>query len=211
MMHLPLPSDSTAKPGSVAATRKMRWWYEALADFMLANPTALQNDIAAHFGRTASTISIVINTDAFKAYFRQRRAAFQSDLSEGVKQKLMNVADVSLDMMLEKLEKKKDSIPLDMLLKTNESVLKALGYGQTGGGSAVQVNVNTNAATVAPAVTLADLEAARVAFRNSQAAALPPPTSAPAGEEASVVEGEFTETSTALGRGATATSIDDLV
>ncbi len=209
MMHLPLPTtESPAKPGSVAATRKMRWWYEALADFMLANPTALQNDIARHFGRTASTISIVINTDSFKAYFRQRRAAFQSDLSEGVKQKLMNVADVSLDMMLEKLEKKKDSIPLDMLLKTNESVLKALGYGQSANGSAVQVNVNTTNPTVSPSVTLADLEAARVAFRNSQAAALPPPVATPAEE---VVDAEYTESpSTALGRGATNTSLDDL-
>lgn len=188
MMHLPLPNEP-AKP----VGRKMRWWYEALADFMLANPSARQNDIAAHFRRGVSTISIILNSDSFKAYYRQRRAEFQDSLSDSVKQKLMSVADVSLDMMLEKLEKKRDSIPLEVLQKTSESALKALGYGATAPGSAVQVNVTT-APTVAPAISLADLEAARVAFRNSQAAALPPPSPAPtASPEEEVVDAQFTD------------------
>jgi len=224
MMHLPLPSSG---PGlaRIAQTRKMRWWYEALADYMLANPTALQNDIAAHFGRSAATISLVINTDAFKAYFRQRRNEFQTSLGETVKTKLMNVADKSLDAILDKLEKKRDTIPLESLQKNTEMTLKALGYGNSNGPSVV---VNTGSTThnsvVVPNVSLADLEVARQALRNAQAQSLAPP----------ILDGEFTDSNespleggdnypaeSALGRGATAgdstvsvepgVSLDDLV
>ena len=47
------------------STRKMRWWYESLADYMIANPSATQTDIAAYFQRNPATISTVVNTDAF--------------------------------------------------------------------------------------------------------------------------------------------------
>ena len=157
-------------------TRKMRWWYEALADFMLAHPSATQNEIAAHFGRAVSTISTVVNTDAFKAYLRARRAEYHATLNEAVKTRLLNVAEKSLDAILEKLEKKRDTLPLDVLNRTTESTLRALGYGQSASPSVV-VNNNPGApAQVAVTVSLDDLEAARAALRHSQQQALAAPT-----------------------------------
>ena len=150
-------------------TRKMRWWYESLADFMIANPSATQNEMAAHFGRNPATISTVIATDAFKAYFRQRRSHHAEKLDTVVRDKLFNVASKSLDHMLETLDKKRDTIPLEMLARVSESSLKNLGYGVSPPGGAVTVNVGQAPQSVHVAVSLTDLEQAREALRRSQA------------------------------------------
>lgn len=147
------------------ATRKMRWWYEALADFMIANPNATQNDVAAHFGRAVSTISTIVNTDAFTAYFRKRRDNHAEVLDTAVRSKLLKVADLSLDVMIDKLDKKRDTIPLDMLQRTTSETLKSLGYGVEKGPSTV---INNAPQYVAVPIGVADLEAAREALRQSQ-------------------------------------------
>lgn len=153
-------------------TRKMRWWYESLADYMIANPRATQNEIAAHFQRGVSTISTIVNSDAFIAYFRQRRDRHATVIDASVRSKLMHVADRSLDLMLETLEKKGPSIPLEQLQRTTESTLKALGYGADRAPQ-TNVTVNNNTTTVPVAVSLEDLEAARGALRRSQVQELP--------------------------------------
>jgi hypothetical protein len=149
------------------ATRKMRWWYESLADFMIANPGATQNEIAAHFQRNPATISTIINTDAFKAYFRQRRTIYAERLDTQVRDKLFAVTNKSLDHILEVLDKKRDTIPLEMLQRTAESSLKSLGYGATP-PAGTTVNVNAAPQTVQVAVSLDDLQLAREALRRNQ-------------------------------------------
>jgi len=152
------------------ATRKMRNWYESLADYMIVHPTVSQGELAAHFGRAESTISTVVNTDSFKMYFRQRRAQHEATLDATVRDKLFKLADTSLDTMLTVLEKKKDSVPIENLQRMSEMAFKNLGYGpQPTGG--VQVNVNSAPpATVNVAVSVADLERAREALRRQQSA-----------------------------------------
>lgn len=177
-MNAPTPPRPTAESlvaaagGSIhdfrKATRKMRWWYESLADYMIANPTASQNDIASYFQRNPATISTVINTDAFKAYFRQRRAQHAETLDTAVRAKLFKLADSSLDHMLAALEKKRDSVPLETLQRTSDMALKNLGYG-AGAPSGVTVNVDQKGPqTVNVAVSLDDLTRAREALRRNQ-------------------------------------------
>jgi hypothetical protein len=150
------------------ATRTLRWWYEALADFIIANPNANQNDMSAHFGRRPATISTVIGTDAFKAYFRQRRNAHAEKLDAEVRHKLFKVTNKSLDHMLEVLDKKRDNIPIEILRRVNDSALKNLGYGISSPPGGTTVNVNTTPQHVHVAVSLDDLEAARAALRAAQ-------------------------------------------
>ncbi len=160
------PSAPAQLAASTLATRarRMRWWYEALADYMIAHPAARQNDIAAYFKRAPSTISIIINSDAFQAYLRQRRGEYQKDLDTAVQTKMLNVADKSFDMILERFEKKRDSIPLGDLFKAVELTQKAAEK------AVPTVVVNNAPQTVVPvAVSLDDLEAARTALRASQA------------------------------------------
>jgi hypothetical protein len=145
----------------------MRWWYESLADYMITNPSATQNEIAAHFGRHPATISTILSTDAFKAYYRQRRNQHTENLDHSVRQKLFKIADASLDHMLTALEKKRDSVPLDMLQRTSDMALKNLGYGAAPQASTT-VNVNTAPTSVNVAVSLDDLERARAALRRNQ-------------------------------------------
>lgn len=167
--------------GHVKATRKMRWWYESLADFMVANPAATQNDMAAHFGKGIATISTIINSDAFRAYLRQRRAVHVEKLDGEVREKLFKAANRSLDNLLDVLDKKRDTIPLEMLQRVADSSLKNLGYGVTPPGGTT-VNVNTTPPNVHVAVSLDDLELARAALRRNQMIDVSPGSSPGAGQ-----------------------------
>ena len=172
-------SQVAASGGSIhdfrKATRKMQWWYEALANYMIAHPTISQGELAQHFGRSPITISTVVNTDSFKAYFRQRRAQHSETLDATVRAKLFQLADASLDHMLAALEKKRDSVPMETLQRTSDMALKNLGYGAGAPGAGVTVNVANQApATVSVAVSLDDLERAREALRRNQLAGVPP-------------------------------------
>jgi hypothetical protein len=169
----------------------MRSWYESLADYMIVHPTASQGEMAKYFGRNESTISTVINTDSFKMYFRQRRAAHESTLDAQVRQKLFKLADNSIDTMLAVLDKKKDSVPIESLQRMSEMAMKNLGYGAPS-PAGVTVNVGQQTPTVSVAVSLVDLERAREALRRQQSA-LPEP-----------IDAEYTELAP-LERGATQT------
>lgn len=146
----------------------MRWWYESLADYMVAHPTATHAEMGRHFNRTVATIGMVINSDAFRAYFRQRRDQNAELLDNSVRAKMFSVADKSMDLILENLDKKRDTIPLELLQRVNESALKNLGYGVDRSPTTV-VQVNNNPQQLVPvAVSIEDLENARAALRRSQ-------------------------------------------
>jgi hypothetical protein len=172
----------------IKSTRKMRWWYESLVDFILLHPTATHQQIADHFGKSRGAIDVILATDAFKAYARQRREQYTEHHNNAVHSKILGVANKSMELMLESLERKRDTIPLDLLARINEGALKSLGYGAPAPAQTV-VNVNPSHQTVVPvAVSIEDLEAARAALRRSQGQLVehaPQPLPAPTGEEES--------------------------
>lgn len=167
MTALPAPKSYD----EIKSTRKMRWWYEHLADVMIAHPEWRQNDLAAHFNRSPGTISTIINSDAFKAYLSRRRREYEQSLDQEVRGKLLNVANKGLDFLLDNLEKKRDAVTIPVLQDVIDKSLKNLGYGQTNSPQpAVNVNIanQQNPSVVPVAVGLADLEQARAALRASQ-------------------------------------------
>jgi CHAD domain-containing protein len=149
------------------ATRKMRWWYEALADYMIANPKAKQNDMALYFDRGVATISTILNSDSFKAYMRQRRDEHAKTLDSDVRNKLLTLTGDVLDIMIDKVDKKRDTLPIADLQRTADMTLKALGFTAPQGPSVV-VNNPTQHTTVVVPVSLEDLQQAQAALRNSQ-------------------------------------------
>lgn len=170
--RMPTPSGQNTYREHLT-TRKMRWWHESLADLMLAHPQLSQKEIAQHFGRTPATIGLIMGSDSFRAYFRQRRAKFNELHDIVTRDKILNIADASMDLMLERLDKKRDSIPLELLSKITETSLKSLGYGEQRPAQTV-VQVNNSAPTLVPvAVSIEDLEAARAALRRSQMSEAP--------------------------------------
>lgn len=174
---------------------RWRWWYEAIADRMLANPHATIREIAASLGKHENTISAIYRTDMFKAYYEERKAEWRERHDTALLGKINRVAEASLDLMLEHLETKRTSVPIGALTTIANSALDRLGYGPKPEPS---VQVTTNVVQAAPQVTSELLLEARAAMRavEAQRAAtpsLPPPPSGERSEQhqSSVTEAEF--------------------
>ena len=150
---------------------KMMWYFNAIIDWMIANPGRPLSELAAHIGRAQSTLSSIINSDMFKAHYAARRAEFESEHDFGIITKVTKVANASLDAMLVVLEKKKDQVPLPQLVAISDSALSRLGYGVKPQGPQLNFQVNGNGAQVVlpGAVTQQDLLEARMAVRAVEA------------------------------------------
>lgn len=131
----------------VHGPKHFRAWFESLADYMLANPTAKGPEIGKQFGKSSVWISSVINSDAFKTYFSVRRQHFNELHDSALRTKSTEVAMKSMDLILEVMEKKRDKISLVELVKVNDSALQALGYGSAA-SPAPSVVVNNQSLTV---------------------------------------------------------------
>lgn len=153
---------------SVKRNKQVRWWHEAIIDDMLLHPLDDLKTRGARLGYKPAYLSLIINSDMFKAVYEQRRALFQDRLDQNIANKLVGVASLSLDIMKESLEKKRSAIPFKDLAAANDSLLNRLGYGGGSGGApgSVNVNVNTGSQLVAAPVTKEQLEAARGVIRS---------------------------------------------
>lgn len=126
---------------------RLRYWHEAIIDDMLINPFSTIKERAARLGYTEGWLSLVTNSDMFKAAFAARRQQFNEQIAQSASQKLARVADAGLDAMLSILEKKRDSLPFDKVAEATTSVLDRLGFSPPakGGGAAPTVQVNVGA------------------------------------------------------------------
>lgn len=147
---------------------KMLWYYTAIIDWMVANPGRPLKECAAHINRTPVTLSIIINSDMFKAALAQRKSDFQVQHDVGLIHKTVQVANASLDALLTVLEKKKDAVPIDSLREISNDAMSRLGYGTQKNAPGMMVQVN-GSATIVTSVSQQDLEEARMALRQVQA------------------------------------------
>lgn len=163
--------------------KKMMWYYSAIIDWMIANPGRPLRECAQYVGKTQTTLSIIINSDMFKAALAQRKEQFRQMHDIGLIEKTTKVANAGLDAILETLEKRRDKIPLADLNTVTDGALQRLGYGvKPNSQPGVQVNIGGNAqAQVVLPVSAQDLEEARMALRQvqSQAKHLAPAEQAP--------------------------------
>lgn len=165
------------RPGKRQYRTRMLWYYEKIIDLMLANPDVRLQDIAAAVRKSPTTISMIINSDMFKAAYNQRRSQFTQAHDLALLNKTQKLANATLDSILAVVEKKKDTVPLSQLMALNDTAMNRLGYGvpKEGhmGGVTVNVGATTNV-TLPPAVTREQLEEARMAVRQTQAMRLLP-------------------------------------
>lgn len=137
--------------------KKVNWWHQRLADWMLVNPGANIRDAAKIFNCTETTLYIVKNSDAFKAYWEFRRRKLEDGLEGdanaalglGLMEKTAAIAEMAMDQILEQLESNGKAqsvgapiIPHDELRSTADMAMKKLGYGlpSKSGDSPVQNN-----------------------------------------------------------------------
>lgn len=155
--------------------KPMRPWHEQIIDFMLANPAASLKQMSAHFGKTISHLSIIINTDMFKARLAERRASFNEALTHNIQRKLLTTLDATLDVVQEQLATKRAQLPFKDTTAFVNSTLERLGYGAKNGGTNVNVQVNGVGPQAQVAISASDLQEARALIRKSQEAKLVEP------------------------------------
>jgi hypothetical protein len=150
-------------------TRRQRWWHETLADFLLMNPTASNQECSDFFNglRSPDTIQLIRNTDVFKALMASRRQEINENMSAAIISKAAGVTYTAFDAILDKINKKRDTLPMNELTSALETVNKFVnGPVKTGG---VTVNVNQPQQTLVVPVGINDLAEAQAALRRHQA------------------------------------------
>lgn len=149
----------------IDATGRYRWWYDGIIDWMIANPGAKLYECAEHFQKAQSTISLIVNSDAFKMRLAERRKEFEAVHDAAIIGKTTEVALRALDVMLDQLDKKRDKIPLKDANEIANTALKRLGYGEKPGTT---VNIGQGAGATVVQVSRETLEASRRQIRQVQ-------------------------------------------
>lgn len=130
---------------------QMRISHELILNWLVLNPEKTQGDCAQHFGITEAWLSVVINSDVFKARWEQRKA-FMADQTDKL---MIAQARGVVSEGLQKLEKLvKDSQDPAFVLQTTDKLMGRLGFGHKPAGMQVQLTQNNllvDAATVAAA------------------------------------------------------------
>lgn len=133
-------------PTVTGTIKKVSWWHQSIVDWELANPHRSMGDCAEFFDVTPAWLSTVRNSDAFRAYAARRRNEHNDNVSQGVIGKVEKLAELSMEVLSERIVAERRTIGLEGLKDTAEMALKALGFGQAKGNAAgattnVQVNV----------------------------------------------------------------------
>lgn len=137
--------------------------HEAIARWLIANPGKIDGgrlkECADHFGYSRSWLSIIIHSDAFKAKLRELTEEADALVIADIPAKMRGVASMALDALGDQVQAAAEDqtvAPRDFLLKTSETLLKNLGYGQKS-----TVNVNAPGGNVVVGVDGSALARAR--------------------------------------------------
>lgn len=111
-----------------------------IIDFLIANPGCSRQDIADAFGyRSLQSITLITNSDSFKAAFAARKKDMVDPVViASVEDRIRGLANRSAELLAEKLEQPNPSEKL--LLQVFRESTRAGNYGVAGGGAPVQNN-----------------------------------------------------------------------
>lgn len=144
-------------------------WYVAISDWMIRNPGGDMSDCARDLKRHASTVRYIVNSDMFREFHAQRRNQWREQHDFALVSRITKVATKSLDVILDKMEKQADKIPMQLITEIATASLDRLGYAPQGpANTPVQVNIDNRQQTVSVPVTAAALEEARDALRAAE-------------------------------------------
>lgn len=121
----PAPAALPARPGQIT---KIRYTHEDCIDRIIADPTISQGELARIYGYSEGWMSILVNTDAFKARLADRRAELIDPVvAASLNEKYAALANRSVEVLLDKLNRPLDAIPDKLALEA-----AALGARVTG-------------------------------------------------------------------------------
>lgn len=129
-------SEALAVSATPAAERRLgpkrlRYTHEDCIDFMIANPEVSQGALALRYGYSQGWMSLVINSDAFRARLAARRRELVDPTLEITLNERFNALTVkSLEVLQEKLSKPESEVPAQLALQAAALGARALGLGQ---------------------------------------------------------------------------------
>jgi len=125
---------------SATQIKRVNHRHEAIIDFLLGNPDVKNLDVLCrHINVSRSWLSIVMNSDAFRAEYARRRDEYNQELAAGVQRKLYDVTLDALDRVAEAV-RDGDCDPR-FALDTVDKATNRLGFGPSK-GSGVSVEIN---------------------------------------------------------------------
>lgn len=125
-------------PGARKQKQRFAYWYDAIIEWMLLNPSGTIAGCAKALGRQEKTLYLVVNSDIFKTRYEQRRREYLQHISEGLLVQTARVASKALVEMEKRLDNVPEKISTDTLSSTIDGTLERLGYG----GKSPVVTVN---------------------------------------------------------------------
>lgn len=142
--------------------------HEAIIDFLLASPGEKNLQVLCNqLNVSRSWLSIVMNSDAFRAEYEKRRQEYNKELAETVQTKMYNAASKALDKVIEDLDD--DELDPRFALDVVDKTTNRLGFGASRGAAPLvemnQVNLHVVDRTL--------LENARQAMKSVVAQVLP--------------------------------------
>lgn len=145
---------------------KMAWWYYALIDELVKDPTSTPRVLAKHFNVSEVCIRLVISSDMFKATLTERMKNNSKYLDDAIRLQAAQNALRGMRLQERVMETRQTQIPLDQLTTMVDKTLERLGYGAKQGG--VTVSTPGGVTNVVVPVSRNDLEEARAALRRTE-------------------------------------------
>lgn len=128
-----------------------RPWHEAVIDMWLVDPTLKQGDIARALGKTEAWVSILVNSDAFRAKYRERKELLVDPfIVEGAESRLKAVVNEAANELVKRLTLAPGAMSTKDLNATLATASRALGMGATPAAPAVQQTLYVVPAPAAP-------------------------------------------------------------
>lgn len=116
--------------GSPGPIQKVRYTHKAMADLIIANPAISQNELADHFGYSASWVSTILASDAFQSYLAERQEELvDPSIRATIEERFKALAMRSMEILQEKLKGPVHTIPNNLVLRSLELSTKAAGFG----------------------------------------------------------------------------------
>jgi hypothetical protein len=125
------PPDLESAPSPlVPGPKKVHWWYERLADWMISNPDKYLKDAAVVFDVSPGWLYALQRSDTFQDYWTKRSSA----VSISVEQKAQVLADRLIDSFQQDLDSAdaiQKPLPTSTRLQILDVTMKRFGYGET--------------------------------------------------------------------------------
>lgn len=144
VLAIPRRSSTINPMATVQITKRLNHRHDAIIEWLLANPDKGQGECAVVIGMSATHMSIIVNSDMFKARYAERAKEVHDFTQFSIHDKLTGIAHAALDKLAEKLDDVDDP---QFLLSASDKLLHRLGFApqaQTSvhvhGNGPVQVN-----------------------------------------------------------------------